>query len=75
MAERDYLRPDEIQVLCDATCGDMLGRGSDRVNNLGKWYKIVQCMINGCLHSCAFRPNEYFLSRVDKWFEDNSCKH
>ena len=69
MAEKDCLGPDEIQVLCDATCGGIMGSGLDRSKNLGKWYKVVQCMVTGRRPYVLLSPDEYFLSRVERWFE------
>lgn len=75
LAESDYLRPDEVRVLCDATCGGMFGSGLDRSNKLGKWSGVVQCMIGGLSPYVMFCSDEYFLSRVDKWFEGHINEH
>lgn len=42
----DELSPYEIQALVDLVLEDRLGRGRARKFALGKWYDIVQSLVN-----------------------------
>ena len=46
-----------------------MGSGLDRSKNLGKWYKVVQCMVTGRRPYVLLSPDKYFLIRVERWFE------
>lgn len=42
----DELSPDEIWALVDLVMEGRVGNGSKRKRKLGKWYRIVQSLVN-----------------------------
>lgn len=45
----DELSPEEIWILVDLTMSGRFGNGRERKRKLGKWYRIVQTIVNRSL--------------------------
>lgn len=44
----DRLSPDEIWALVDLVMRGYCGNGNERKRRLGKWYRVVQSIVNRC---------------------------
>lgn len=45
----DELSPEEIWILVDLTMSGRFGNGRERKRKLGKWYRVVQTIVNRSL--------------------------
>lgn len=44
----DRLSPDEVWALVDLVIRGYCGNGNERKRRLGKWYRVVQSIVNRC---------------------------
>lgn len=56
LVAKNQLSPEEIDELADAALAGYFGNGSERKYSLGKWYDIVQTMVNARVMTAVRLP-------------------
>lgn len=64
LVARNQLSPEEIDELADMTLAGYFGNGSERKYSLGKWYIIIQPLVNSKVARSSRIPQITLLCRA-----------